>query len=129
MRLILDTHTILWFLEDHPNLSKSAKDAILSADEVFWNHLSLWELSIKTNRNICNLKLTADWAQKIVDELAAINVSQLKTTPVHFLQNSKLPKHHRDPFDRLLISIAITEDLTIITRDSKFSQYPVKTLW
>jgi PIN domain nuclease of toxin-antitoxin system len=125
---ILDTHAMLWFIEgDHEKLSGKAIAHIEGNSHVkFVSIASLWEISVKMN--IGKLRLRND-----LDGLQALLVSNgfmpLEIKLEHLKTNLKLDLHHRDPFDRLMISQAIAEDLQIITKDPNFSLYPIKTIW
>jgi PIN domain nuclease of toxin-antitoxin system len=118
MRILLDTHIYLWWLQDSPRLSPKARKLIQSAGEVYISSASLWECSIKISLG----KLQAD----ITELVEHINVSGFIELPVyarHSLQLSMLPELHRDPFDRLLIAQAMSEPLHLLTADHQLSGY------
>ncbi len=123
---LLDTHTLLWYLRDSPELSKKALKIISTEDEIFVSVASLWEIAIKNSIGKLDLEFSLEKIEELCDEkditILQINGKQLDKIKL-------LPKIHSDPFDRLIIAQAQTENLTIITTDSKIPKYPVKTLW
>lgn len=127
-RLLLDTHTFLWWINDAPELSQTARDAISNADsECFLSVASCWEMSIKSS--LGKLTLTKPVERFVLDQITENGFLILNIELRHAAKVESLPFHHRDPFDRLLIGQAISEKLTIITADSKFSHYGVKLIW
>jgi len=127
MPYLLDTHAFLWFVSGDKQLPESAKRIIGNIDEsCFLSAASLWEITIKLQNNKLNLGLSLkelfDFADRNQIEIIPINYE-------HLLQLSKLPVHHNDPFDRLIIAQAISEELIIITRDKLFKNYKVKQIW
>lgn len=124
MRLLLDSHIILWWLGGE-DLSSAAAEAIASPDnDAYYSAASTWEFSIKESAG----KLHVDWAR--LEELLKSNgFIPLSIAPRHGMAAGQLPRHHGDPFDRMLIAQAIDEDLTIVTHDRKFAAYDVTILW
>lgn len=129
MRVLLDTHAIIWAIANDNRLSNKAKKAIESGDEVFWSPLSLWEIAIKISTKKESFGLSADWNSLIPTYLSENQFTKIDITAQHCAILTTLPFHHRDPFDRMLISTAQSEDLTLISRDTAFQNYNVKTLW
>jgi PIN domain nuclease of toxin-antitoxin system len=128
MRLLLDTHAFLWWVDDAPELSPLARQAIISQDnECSFSIASCWELAIKSSLGKIGLR---ESVERFVPEQLALNGFRL--LPIDFRHVSRvesLPLHHRDPFDRLLIVQALTEKLVIVTADPKFAEYGVTCLW
>jgi len=123
VRLLLDTHVLLWWLKDDPNLKQETKQVISSRENlVFVSSVSPWEISIKKALG----KLTAP--DNLLEVVAENSFESLVITLEHGLQVGKLPNHHNDPFDRMLIAQALFADLTIVTRDAKFNPYGVQIL-
>ncbi len=121
MRLLLDSHAFLWWLEESPKLSSGARQAV--ADPSSTVHVSaatVWELSIKAALG----KLDLDGAD-LVEELAENDFVELPMTARHSVAAAALPRHHDDPFDRMLIAQAQVEGLTVVTRDPAFRAYGV----
>lgn len=120
MKLLLDTHVVLWWLDDPNFLSSEARDAISEpANDVFVSSVVAWEIAIK--RSLGKLTAPAGIATAIVD-------AGFKELPVRFSHAwsvETLPAHHRDPFDRMLIAQAIAESCTMVTRDSAIATYTV----
>jgi PIN domain nuclease of toxin-antitoxin system len=118
-RYLIDTHVLLWDLSDDPRLSQ-AHAAILTGEEPkFLSVASIWEIAIKVSAG--KLQLPADFLDVVVES----EVGLLTILPEHAWEVGKLPPHHNDPFDRLLICQARREGLTILTSDRRFSAYDV----
>ena len=119
MKLLLDTHILLWWLGDDKKLSENGRQFIQNPDnDIFVSHVSLWEIQIKTMAG----KLNAD-LETIIQQLPDNNFQQLAIHSNHILTLAKLPSHHQDPFDRMLISQALSEPLHLITHDKNISLY------
>ncbi|WP_201863930.1 type II toxin-antitoxin system VapC family toxin [Microvirga soli] len=121
MRILLDTHALLWWLAGDPRIEHTARDLIADpAHDILVSIASLWEIVVKMRVG----KLEAD----IRDITAAINAQGFETLavrPEHLEELVRLPMHHRDPFDHLLIAQAICEGLTLLSEDQHVSAYPV----
>lgn len=128
MRFLMDTHTFLWFLTDDSKLSHHALNLIEDeTNEAILSLASMWEIAIKYS--IGKLTLQKSFPD-FVDEQIQINDFQLLPIETsHIKIVSSLPLHHRDPFDRMLIAQAITENMPIISADSAFDSYGVTRLW
>lgn len=123
MRLLLDTAVVLWALGDDPKLSREARAAIVAADSVVTvSAASAWEIAIK--RALGRLEAPEDLA----GALRAARLEPLDITIEHATVAGALPRHHDDPFDRMLVAQAQIEDLTLVTRDRAFARYNVRTL-
>ncbi|MCA9962953.1 MAG: type II toxin-antitoxin system VapC family toxin [Anaerolineales bacterium] len=121
MNLLLDTHIFLWAVEDHPNLSEAAREAIVAGDNVvFVSAATAWEIAIK--RGLGKLDVPRG---NYIEELKLHRFTPLDIKTEHALAVESLPPHHKDPFDRLLIAQAQIEQLTLITRDPKMMLYDV----
>ncbi len=127
MRLLLDTHTFLWFIDDNPRLSARAKALLESDADLLLSVASLWEISIKMSIGKFNLSQPFDVF--VPQQLAANSIEILPISLAHLGVISTLPFHHRDPFDRLLIAQAMIEQLPIVSIDAAFDAYSVKRLW
>lgn len=124
MKLLLDSHAFLWWLTEDPKLSAEARQAI--ADPGSMVHVSAataWELAIKAALG----KLDLDGAD-LAEEIEGNDFVELPMTARHSVAAATLPRHHEDPFDRMLIAQAQIEGLTIITRDPAFRAYGVSVL-
>jgi PIN domain nuclease of toxin-antitoxin system len=128
MNVLLDTHTLLWFISGDDRTSQNARNIIESdSTNLFVSIASLWEIAIKINIGKLDLHIPF---KKLEKELLKNNFKILPIEFKHTIQLSKLDQSHRDPFDRILISQALVENFTIITKDNAFSQYKgLKTSW
>lgn len=127
MDILLDTHAFMWFVNGDPSLAKKAKEVIESTDnQRFLSVASLWEMAIKINIG----KLSLSQPYHLVKQ--QIEDNDIELLPIEFdhtLQFVSLPLHHRDPFDRLIIAQAMTEAMTVITKDENFKHYPIEIVW
>lgn len=123
MRLLLDTHALLWALGDADELEPTARSAIVDPENsVLVSAASAWEISIKKALG------RLDAPDDLADQLAAAHFEPLAITIAHSLAAGALPRHHADPFDRMLAAQARLEGLTIVTRDENIPLYGVSTL-
>ena len=125
-RLLLDTHALIWFVSNDPNLPVSTRDKIESADDVFLSIASLWEMAIKLN--IGKLPLQGNF-EDIEPQLSAAGITILPITFADTVQFRYLPLHHRDPFDRILVAQAINHSLVLVSRDVAFDAYDLQRVW
>ena len=123
MLLLIDTHTFLWWLDDDSELGPEARAAIGDGENlVFVSAATGWEISIK--RASGKLETPGDIAGWVRDS----GFIELPIELDHAVLSGELPKHHRDPFDRILIAQATLEDQTLVTADADVPKYDVKTL-
>ena len=123
MNLLLDTHVLIWTLEDNPTLSVSARDAIVNgANIVFVSSVSIWEIRIK--KALGKLDVPDD----LLEQIKLHRFTELAINFEHAYSAGDLPDIHKDPFDRMLIAQAKIEKLTLVTRDGFIPKYDVKTL-
>ena len=128
MRLLLDTHALLWLLAGDRRLSARVADLYRErANEVYVSAVSLWEIGIKLS--LGKLQLAANWSAVIEREMTANGVRPLPVELSHCAALQQLPFHHRDPFDRMLLTQAFTENLAIVSCDRGFSAYDVELIW
>ena len=123
---LLDTHTLLWTLFNENALSANAKKIILDDNDIFVSIASLWEIAIK--QSIGKLEISES-IENIAQACKNEDFYLLSIIPSHLDHLKTLPQIHGDPFDRLIISQAATENLIIVTKDSKIPEYGIKTLW
>jgi PIN domain nuclease of toxin-antitoxin system len=127
MNYLLDTHALIWFLNGDKDLSSKARKAIESADAInFVSIASLWEIAIKISLERLELKMPF---QTLSQEILNNSFQILPIVFEDILILSNLKFHHRDPFDRILISQAINNNFTLISRDKHFDSYKVTLLW
>lgn len=127
MKYILDTHTFIWWNDDPQLLSE--KVVTLCEDpsnKLFVSLASVWEMQIKLQ--LQKLKLSAS-LESIIEQQQANNIELLTLTTQHILNLSTLPMHHKDPFDRLIISQANMDNAILLSADKKFELYDVKVDW
>ena len=123
---LLDTHAMLWYLRDSPELSASAHSLIDKAEYVVVSIASFWEVAIKQSIGKIQLCMTIPELESLCLDRA---IQVLPIQSVVLEQIKSLPKIHGDPFDRLIIAQAQIGKMTIITRDRIIPQYPVPTIW
>lgn len=128
MKLLLDTHTFLWFITGNLHLSTKARLLIEdAANDKFVSIVSLWEIALKFS--LGKLILTDDFDVLFPNQLIVNGFTELPIETKHFYEVVKMPFHHRDPFDRLIIAQAISEKMSVISIDSVFDQYFVTRFW
>jgi PIN domain nuclease of toxin-antitoxin system len=128
MRLLLDSHALLWFCEGSPSLSAAARAAIEDlTNEKYVSHATAWEVAIKVR--IGKLKLLISYDDLFPGALVTNGFRPLVPDFRHFRELLTLPLHHRDPFDRLIVVQALVEGLTVISGDPHFEPYGVPVLW
>ena len=126
MKYLLDTHTLIWLIEASPKVSDEIKQKLNFSNGVFLSSVSLWEIAIKTN--LGKLKLASPFSKLLLD-LRKTDIVILQIEDEYLKRLSSLPLIHKDPFDRLLISTALMEDLTIVTADENIQKYGVSWVW
>jgi PIN domain nuclease of toxin-antitoxin system len=125
VRLLLDTHVLLWWLADPSKLGGDARDAIRNPQNpVFFSAASIWEISIKSALG----KLPSVDRAEFQQALQSDAMESLAITASHAWRTAQLPFHHHAPFDRILIAQALEESLTLVTCDDKMQQYDVPLL-
>lgn len=128
MKLLLDTHAFLWFFAGDAALSTRARRAIEDKrHDRCLSAASIWEIAVK--HSLGKLELEVELAELVEGGTAESGITVLDVGARHALGVASLPFHHRDPFDRILISQAIVESLTIVSRDVVFDAYGVRRVW
>ena len=128
MKLLLDTHAFLWWITDDPQLSPKARELISdSHNTMYWSAASSWEVSIKYALGRLPLPETPE--QFLPVELGKNRIESLSVIDAHAFQAGRLPRHHADPFDRMLVAQAQLESLAILSNDRKLSHYDVEIHW
>ena len=127
MKYLLDTHVIIWMVDDSPNLSLAIKEIIGNPkNQIVICSISLWEIAIKMNIGKLTLSLEFD---ELVNLLRSSDFDFLQVEDEYMLGLSQLPLLHKDPFDRLIISTALAEKMTLITIDENIQKYNVPWIW
>jgi PIN domain nuclease of toxin-antitoxin system len=128
MRLLLDTHTFLWWIEDASALSRKARTAISDpGNECLLSLASCWEMAIKLS--LGKLRLPGAIERFVPEHVAANAFHQLAIDFRHVARVATLPFHHRDPFDRLLVAQALEEQCAVVSADPVFRRYGVTRVW
>jgi PIN domain nuclease of toxin-antitoxin system len=128
MKILLDTHALLWFIAGDANLSANARSLIEdAANEKHVSAASIWETAIKIS--IGKMSLSAPFERLFPHQLAVNGFDLLPIETKHASQLISLPFHHRDPFDRILIAQAIEENMTLVSIDTVFDNYAVTRIW
>ena len=128
MKVLLDTHTFLWFIQGNDNLSDIARASIEDLkNQKFVSTASLWEIAIKVS--IGKLEIGMSMPELIKREVLGNTFQIMRIEPAHLDELSKLPFHHKDPFDRLIISQSLAEDSPIISKDKVLSAYAAQLIW
>ncbi len=127
MNVLVDTHAFLWFMAGDRQLSRSARRAIDDSNGKWWlSAASVWELSIKSSLGRLTLPAPPDEyiAEKVQQGLHILSVEWTHAAAVE-----RLPFHHRDPFDRLIVAQAQSERLAVVTKDPAFARYGIRAVW
>ncbi len=128
MKVLLDTHAFLWLITDDDRLSENARQTFLNTENsLFFSAASLWEICIK--KSLGKISLKDGWFQTIQEEMEINTIRWLPIEMTHCAEVTELPFHHRDPFDRMLIAQAIVEDIQLLSRDSRLSDYAIELIW
>ena len=127
MNILLDTHTLLWYLEDSKQLSSKAAEIIEDRSNTLCLSIaSLWEISIKLGLGKLSLQNSFSELEEVLKQL------KIEVLPITFSDTEcylNLPLHHRDPFDRILVAQAINHSLVLISRDVAFDAYDLQRVW
>ncbi len=128
MKMLLDTHTFLWWNTEDPQLSSRARDMIADGqNEVFLSAASVWEISIKTAKG--KLVLPEIPSLYILSRIGLYRFQPLPVQISHAVQVYELPHHHDDPFDRLLVAQSQVESIPLISADVDIRKYEVEVIW
>lgn len=128
MRLLLDTHAFLWFIAGDERLGEAARTLMVSpTTERLLSVASLWEMSIKAS--LGRLDLDLSFTDLVAQQVTGNGIALLSVAPAHLDALARLPFHHKDPFDRLVIAQAAHEQATVLSRDAAFAAYGVPVVW
>jgi len=131
MKILLDTHTFLWFIAGETQLSQKARTAIEDLNnQRFLSMASLWEIAIKTNLGKLNvIAQNEKFAEFFQEQSRRNDINLLPISLSHLAIVAALPEHHRDPFDRLLIAQSQTENMILLSNDSALDAYEIERRW
>jgi PIN domain nuclease of toxin-antitoxin system len=128
MKLLIDTHTALWLLNEHEKLSSVAKECLLDeANEKFVSVASAWEIAIK--HSLGKLTEFPGGVKLFLSEIYDSPIEIITVLPQYTEIVEELPYVHRDPFDRIIIATALCEDMSIVTADENIRKYDVRCIW
>ncbi|MEG4006806.1 type II toxin-antitoxin system VapC family toxin [Microcoleus sp. Pol11C1] len=127
MRILLDTHTLIWFFAGDSQLSVTARILIEDEDNKLVSIPSIWEMAIKESKRLLNLSVP--FQEYIGQKLSLEDFNLLKINLDHLNAIVTMPFHHKDPFDRLLIAQSMVEGIPILSKDSAFDAYSINRLW
>jgi len=128
LRLLLDTHAFLWWVDGTHPVGRRAKTAVANPDnEVFLSIASCWEIAIKVSLGKLRLPKAAD--RFIADQVSLNGFTLLEASLRHVCRVADLPFHHRDPFDRVLIAQSLIEEVPIVSNERVFDAYGVNRIW
>ncbi|MCC3527963.1 MAG: type II toxin-antitoxin system VapC family toxin [Microcoleus sp. PH2017_22_RUC_O_B] len=128
MRLLLDTHTFIWYVTDNPRLSANVKLLIEDENnEKLVSIASIWEMAIK--HSIGRLNFSLPFMEFVRQQLSVSNIGLLEINLNHIEVVASLPLHHRDPFDRLIIAQSMGEQIPVLSVDAIFDAYAIARLW
>jgi PIN domain nuclease of toxin-antitoxin system len=128
MRLLLDTHALIWAVDDPAQLGSAARVALEDeSNEILISAATVWEIAIKTG--LRKLTLSMPYKEWMNQALADLGSTILPITVEYADAQAALPFHHRDPFDRLLIAQAQVEDMSLASNETTFDDYGIKRVW
>jgi PIN domain nuclease of toxin-antitoxin system len=128
MKLLLDTHALIWFAENHASLSSGAAQALTDEqNDLFCSVVSIWEMAIKIS--LRKLKVASRLDSAFHRRLENSGFSILPVDYAHAAHVATLPWHHRDPFDRLLTAQAILEQMALVSHDNQLDAYGIQRIW
>jgi PIN domain nuclease of toxin-antitoxin system len=124
---LIDTHTLLWFLEGNSRLSETSKAVIqYPGNQIFTSVVCLWEITIKVSQGKLHLPEPID---SVLAKMQELNIGILPLQTAHVLRASTLPLYHHDPFDRIIIAQALTEGMPVVSKDAIFEEYGLEWIW
>ena len=128
MRILLDTHTFLWFIGGDSRLHQEARRRIEDLEnERLLSIASLWEIAIKVS--LGKLRVGMSITELVLNQVEGNAIDVFGIAPAHLDSLARLPFHHRDPFDRLIIAQSLVEGIPVLGRDATFDLYPIQRLW
>jgi PIN domain nuclease of toxin-antitoxin system len=128
MRLLLDTHVLLWTIAEETKLSTRADEVMRSEEnELVVSAASLWEIAIKVNTGKLKLPATSEYFDNYLTRIGVKRVISISVA--HTYATLQLPPVHKDPFDRMLAAQCIVEKMTLVTSDKVFRKYPIEVIW
>ncbi len=128
MKYLIDTHTFLWIIEDNKKLTEKVRTIYIdNSNEIYLSVASIWEMAVKISLN--KLSIRGQLVKFIDRHAIENNIRLLSIQPHHIFSIEKLPFHHRDPFDRLLLSQCLQEKMHLLSKDKEFDKYGINRIW
>ena len=127
--MLLDTHVILWALANDSRLSEKAISFIQKSQTMFYSSVNLWEIGIKLGLGREDFQLQPNWSQSILETMTRHKFKRIGIELNHCECVARLPQHHKDPFDRMLIAQAMELQCPILSCDEKFDHYEIQRIW
>ncbi len=128
MKYLIDTHTLLWIVTKNQKLSDKATKLYLNTENlIFFSLASIWEMAIKIS--LKKLSMEEPLKDFIQTQIKGNDIKILNIEIKHILSLENLPYHHRDPFDRLIISQSMNENIPVLSSDKVYDLYPIKRIW
>jgi len=128
MKVLLDTHTLLWWIDDRPSISTECRRVIAASENlVYVSAASIWEMAIKSS--LGKLRIPGEIGSFFSEHIKRNGFLTLDITASHALGVLRLPSIHKDPFDRMLISQSLSENMPLLTNDAMVRKYGVTTVW
>jgi PIN domain nuclease of toxin-antitoxin system len=128
VKYLLDTHAFLWWIGDDPSLSDKARKIIAdSSNEIYLSSVSIWEIAIKSRTG--RLEFSGDLESFVDQQILKNSFQPLPITLAHAARIKKLPNHHRDPFDQMLVAQGAVEGMPLISIDKKIKSYDIEVVW
>lgn len=128
MKYLIDTHTFLWIIEDNKNLTNKVRTIYLdNSNDIYLSVASIWEMAIKISLN--KLSIQGQLVKFIDRHAVENNIRLLSIQPHHVFPIKNLPFHHKDPFDRILLSQCIQEKMHLLSKDKEFDKYGINRIW
>lgn len=123
---LIDTHVLIWMAQQPENIPAKAKEILLSSNNIFLSHVSVWEIAIKIKTGKLEVGNLSDF---LYSSVANYRLAFLPISLTHIFYTQQLPLHHRDPFDRLLVAQSLFEKLPFLTADNAFDAYGINKVW
>jgi PIN domain nuclease of toxin-antitoxin system len=128
MRLLIDSHALIWYVDQHQQLSPASHAAISDpSNELLLSAGSIWEIAIKIG--LGKLSLTQPYSLWMSQALSDLGMTILPITVEYADAQASLPKHHSDPFDRLIVAQALVENISVVSADARMDAYGITRLW
>ncbi|KAA3620375.1 MAG: type II toxin-antitoxin system VapC family toxin [Calditrichaeota bacterium] len=128
LRYLLDTHALLWLIDDSTLLGTAVKEVYLDEDNIiFLSMASIWEIAIKKSGK--KLQIPGSLSEFVTNHVRGNKIDLMPIELNHLYQLENLMFNHKDPFDRLIISQAIAENIPVLSKDKAFDDYPVERVW